>query len=57
MNRAYELSRAVDKDIDRIFPNIKSTFNKTTRAEKFKLYEDLDGLLFSGNSGMIKPVE
>ena len=54
MNRAYELSRAVDKDIDRIFPNIKSTFNKTTQAEKFKLYEDLDELLFSGKSGLDK---
>ena len=54
MNRAYELSRAVDRDIDRIFPNIKSTFNKTTKAEKFKLYEDLDGLLFSGRSGIDK---
>ena len=54
MNRAYELSRAVDRDIDRIYPNIKSTFNKTTKAEKFKLYEDLDGLLFSGKAGIDK---
>ena len=52
MNRAYELSRAVDRDIDRIFPNIKSTFNKTTLAEKNQLYKDLDGLLFSGKSGI-----
>ena len=52
LNRAVELSRAVDRDIDRIFPNIKSTFNTTTRTEKFQLYKDLDDLLFSGKSGI-----
>lgn len=46
------LSRAVDRDIDRIFPNIKSTFNKTTRAEKELLYKDLEDVLFSGKAGV-----
>ena len=38
LNRAVQLSRLVDQDIDRIFPNIKSTFNKPTQAEKFQVY-------------------
>ena len=52
LNRAVQLQRAVDRDIDRIFPNIKSTFNKTTRDEKFKLYKDLEDVLFSGKPGI-----
>lgn len=54
LNRAVQLSRLVDQDIDRIFPNLKSTLNKTTRAEKFQVYKDLDDLLFSGKSGIDK---
>ena len=54
LNRAVELSRAVDRDIDRIFGNIKPTFNRTLREEKFQLYRDLDDLLFSGKSGVDK---
>ena len=52
LTRAVSLSRAVDRDIDRIFPNIKSTFNKTTRAEKELLYKDLEDVLFSGKAGV-----
>jgi len=50
--RATTLSKAVDRDIDRIFPNIKSTLDKTTRAEKEQLYKDLEDVLFSGKSGV-----
>ncbi len=52
LNRAVQLSRAVDRDIDRIFPNIKSTLNKTTREEKFQVYKDLEDVLFSGKAGL-----
>ena len=52
LTRAVSLSRAVDRDIDRIYPNIKSTFNKTTRAEKELLYKDLEDVLFSGKAGV-----
>ena len=52
LTRAVSLSRAVDRDIDRIFPNIKSTFNKTTKAEKELLYKDLEDVLFSGKAGV-----
>ena len=52
LTRAVTLSRAVDRDIDRIYPNIKSTFNKTTRAEKELLYKDLEDVLFSGKAGV-----
>tara|TARA_R110000796_G_scaffold250827_1_gene380916 strand:- start:193 stop:4239 length:4047 start_codon:yes stop_codon:yes gene_type:complete len=54
LNRATELSRGVDRDIDRIYPNIKSTFNKTTRDEKIKLYGDLEDVMFSGKPGIDK---
>ena len=34
LNRAVELSRGVDRDIDRIFGNIKPTLNRTTQRRK-----------------------
>ena len=52
LTRAVSLSRGVDRDIDRIFPNIKSTFNKTLRAEKEQVYKDLEDVLFSGKAGV-----
>ena len=50
LTRASYLARLVDRDIDRIFPNLKSSLNKTTRAEKFQVYKDLEDVLFSGTS-------
>ena len=52
LNRAVELSRGVDRDIDRIFGNLKPTLNKTTRTEKFQVYKDLEDVLFSGRPGI-----
>jgi len=52
LNRAVELSRAVDRDIDRIFGNLKPTLNRTLRKEKFQVYKDLEDVLFSGRAGI-----
>ena len=34
LNRAVQLSRAVDKDVDRMFPAMKRMLSKSTRREK-----------------------
>ena len=52
LNRAVELSRGVDRDIDRIFGNLKPTLNKTLREEKFQVYKDLEDVLFSGKAAL-----
>jgi len=54
LNRAVELSRAVDRDVDRMFPAIKRMFSRSTRAEKDKILGDLEEVMFSGRAGMDK---
>ena len=46
LNRAVQLSRAVDKDVDRMFPALKRMFSKSTRAEKDKILGDLEDVMF-----------
>jgi hypothetical protein len=36
LNRAVQLSRAVDRDVDRMFPAMKRMFSKSTKAKKEK---------------------
>ena len=52
LNRAVELSRRVDMDIDRMFPAMKRMFDKSTRTEKGKLLGDLEDVMFSGRPGI-----
>ena len=54
LNRAVELSRNVDRDIDRMFPFLKRNFSKSTKAEKGQILDDLEGVLFSGRPGFDK---
>jgi hypothetical protein len=48
LNRAVQLSRAVDKDVDRMFPAMKRMLDKSTREEKYKMLGDLEDVMFSG---------
>ena len=52
LNRAVELSRAVNRDVDRMFPLLKRTFSKSTKVEKNKLLGDLEDVMFSGTPGL-----
>ncbi len=54
LNRAMELSRAVDRDVDRMFPAMKRMLSRSTRAEKDKILGDLEEVMFSGRAGMDK---
>ncbi len=54
LNRAVQLSRAVDRDVDRMFPAIKRMFSKSTKAEKGKILGDLEEVMFSGRPGIDK---
>jgi len=48
LNRAVELSRAVDRDVDRMFPAMKRMLDKSTGEEKYKMLGDLEDVMFSG---------
>jgi len=52
LNRAVQLSRAVNRDVDRMFPLLKRMFSKSTKAEKNQLLGDLEDVMFSGTPGL-----
>ena len=47
-NKAMELVREIDKNISKMFPTIRTTFNKTAQKERKKIVEDLNEIMFSG---------
>jgi hypothetical protein len=50
-NRAMELVKNIDKQVDTIFPTFKSLFDKTGTKRRADIYKQLNDLLFSGNIG------
>jgi len=48
-NRAMELVKNLDKEIDKMFPTLKTTFSKSTGKEKSKVLKDINDALFDGN--------
>ena len=48
-NRAMELVKNLDKEIDKMFPTLKTTFSKSTGKEKAKIPKDINDTLFDGN--------
>jgi hypothetical protein len=48
-NRAMELVKNLDKEIDKMFPTLKTTFSKSTGKEKAKILKDINDTLFDGN--------
>ena len=52
LNRAVELSRRVDMDIDRMFPAMKRMFDTSTKMEKNKILSNLEDVMFSGTAGV-----
>ena len=47
-NRAMELVKIIDRNVDRIFPSIKSTFDKSVPKQKENVLRELNDAMFSG---------
>jgi hypothetical protein len=50
-NRAMELVKNIDRQVDTMFPTFKSLFDKTGIKRRADIYKQLNDLLFSGNIG------
>tara|TARA_Y100001963_G_scaffold153370_1_gene240008 strand:+ start:1165 stop:5022 length:3858 start_codon:yes stop_codon:yes gene_type:complete len=48
-NRAMELVKTIDSEVDSIFPSIKSTFDKTTDKKKAEIFKELNDAMFAGD--------
>lgn len=48
VNLAQNISRSLDQDIDRIFPPMKTVFNKQTAKQRTNTLENIHDLLLSG---------
>ena len=49
LNLAQQISRELDKNIDAIFPNLKSVYNSTVGNKRKEALKKLNDLLLSGN--------
>ena len=47
-NKAMELVKEIDKSVSKIFPTIRTTFNKSLKKERKEFVEELNDLMFSG---------
>ncbi len=50
-NRAMELVKNIDRQVDSIFPAFKGVFDKTKTKTKSEIYKTLNDILFSDNIG------
>ena len=50
-NRAMELVKTIDSEVDSMFPTIKSVLDKSSDKRKADIYKELNDLLFEGNIG------
>ena len=48
-NRAMELVKNLDNEIDKMFPTLKTTFSKSTGKEKSVVLKEINDALFDGN--------
>jgi hypothetical protein len=56
-NRAMELVKRMDSDIDKMFPSLKTTFAKSTGKEKSKVLKEINDAMFSGKLDEELPIE
>jgi len=56
-NAAMELVRNIDKEIDSMFPTLKTTFSKSTGKEKATILKEINDTLFSGQLDEALPEE
>ena len=50
-NRAMELVKTIDSEVDSMFPVVKSMLDKTADKRKADIYKQLNDYLFAGNIG------
>jgi hypothetical protein len=50
-NRAMQLVKNIDKQVDTMFPTFKSLFDKTAEKRRADIYKGLNDVLFSDNIG------
>ena len=55
-NKAMEVVKEIDKSISKMFPTIRTAFNKSLQKERKKTVEDLNELMFSGKLDEPLPV-
>jgi hypothetical protein len=56
-NQAMQLVKSIDRDIDKMFPPLKSTFNKSTGKEKQQILKEINDTIFSGKLDEPLPLE
>ena len=56
-NQAMQLVKSIDRDIDRMFPPLKSTFSKSTGKEKQQILKEINDAMFSGKLDEPLPLE
>jgi hypothetical protein len=50
-NRAMELVKTIDSEVDSMFPTVKSVLDKSSDKRKADIYKELNDYLFAGNIG------
>ncbi len=56
-NKAMEVVKEIDKSVSKMFPTIRTTFNKSLQKERKQVVEDLNDLMFSGKLDEPLPVD
>ena len=54
-NRAMELVKNIDRQVDTMFPTFKFLFDKSGTQRRADIYKELNDLLFAGNIGQKIP--
>ena len=57
VNSAMEIVKRIDSDVDRMFPPLKSAFNKSTEKEKIQVLKEMNEAMFAGKLDEVMPVE
>jgi len=57
VNSAMEIVKRIDSDVDRMFPSLKSAFNKSTEKEKTQVLKEINDAMFSGKLDEVMPLE
>jgi hypothetical protein len=57
VNGAMEIVKRIDSDVDRMFPSLKSAFNKSTEKEKTQVLKEINDSMFSGKLDEVMPLE
>ena len=55
-NRALEIVKNIDQDMDKLFPSFKNLFDKSTQKEKDKLLKEVNEAMFAGKLDEPLPV-